>query len=167
MADVIMRRANAIDIEPAIAVWRASSTARRGGRPAPIEREERVRESVQRPGGSLFVADDAGQIVGMGLAAQGRGNDGAGPPVPGLCFIALIYVAPERWGEGLGGGIVEAVLAEARTKGFSRARLWTHADNARARRLYEGRGFRRTGREQADEQGALVVEYERTLYMQR
>jgi len=163
MADVVMRLANIDDIEPALAVWRAASTARRGGRPAPIEREERVRESIQRPGGLLLVADDAGQIVGMGLAMQGRGDDGAGPPVPGLCFIALIYVAPARWGEGLGGGIVEAVLAEARTRGFSRARLWTHADNERARWLYEGRRFCRTGREQADEQGALIVEYERTL----
>jgi len=163
MTDVIMRCANATDIEPALAVWRAASTARRGGRPAPIEREESVRESVRRRGGLLLVADDAGQIVGMGLAMQGRGNDGAGPPVPGLCFIALIYVAPARWGEGLGGGIVEAVLAEARTKGFSRARLWTHVDNARARGLYEGRRFSRTGREQTDEHGALIVEYERTL----
>ncbi len=158
MADVIMRCANATDIESALAVWRAASTARRGGRSAPIEREERVRESVQRPGGLLLVADDAGQIVGMGLAMQGRGDDGAGPPVPGLCFIALIYVAPARWGEGLGGGIVEAVLAEARTWGFSRAQLWTHAENERARRLYEGRGFRRTGREQTDEQGVLILE---------
>lgn len=162
-AAVIMRLASIDDIEPAVAVWRAASTARRGGCPAPIEREERVRESVQRPGGLLLVADDAGQIVGMGLAIQGRGDDGAGLPVPGLCFIALIYVAPARWGEGLGGGLVEAVLAEAHVRGFSRARLWTHANNARARRLYEGRSFRRTGREQADEQGALSVEYERTL----
>lgn len=122
-----------------------------------------MRASVQRPGGLLLVADDAGRIVGMGLAMQGRGDDGAGPPVPGLCFIALIYVTPERWGEGLGGGIVEAVLAEARARGFSRAQLWTHADNARARRLYEGRGFRRTGREQVDEQDVLSVKYERTL----
>lgn len=160
---VTMRRANAVDIEPALAVWRAASTARRGGRPAPIEREASVREAIQRPGGLLLVADDAGHVVGMGLAMQSRDDNGAGLPVPGLCFISLIYVVPERWGEGLGTGIVEAVLTEARAGGFGRALLWTHSDNERARRLYEGRGFQHTDREQVDGQGALIVEYERTL----
>ena len=163
MTAVIVRAANANDIEPALAVWRAASAARRGERSVPIEREARVRESLQLPDGLLLVADEAGQVVGMGLAMQSRGDDGAGPPVPGLCFISLIYVVPERWGEGLGTRIVEAVLAEARTRGFARARLWTHADNERACRLYEGRGFQHTGREQVDSSGTLIVEYERTL----
>ena len=160
---VTMRRANAADIGPALAVWRAASTARRGGRLAPMEHEASVRESVQRPGRLLLVADDAGHVVGMGLAMQSRGDDGAGPPVTGLCFISLIYVVPERWGEGVGTGIVEAVLIEARASGFSRALLWTHADNERARRLYAGCGFQHTGRKQVDGQGALIVEYERAL----
>ena len=66
-------------------------------------------------------------------------------------------------GEGIGGRTVDAILAEARSRGFDHTKLWTHADNARAQRLYEGRGFRRTGREVLDDSGDLIVEYERAL----
>jgi len=70
----------------------------------------------------------------------------------------MVFVAPERW--GVGGRLVDALLAEAR--GYDRAQLWTQADNPGARRLYEGRGFRRSGREK-DELGERILHYERTL----
>lgn len=44
-----------------------------------------------------------------------------------------------------------------------RVRLWTHADNVRARRLYDGRGFRRSGLERDDDRGERIVQFERTL----
>lgn len=59
--------------------------------------------------------------------------------------------------------MVEAVLSEARSRGYGRAQLWTHADNTRAQRLYENRGFRRTGREKQDDLGETIVHYERWL----
>jgi ribosomal protein S18 acetylase RimI-like enzyme len=88
--------------------------------------------------------------------------------VPELCHIAMIFVAPERWGEGiggrvLGGRVLDGVLEEARSRGYERAQLWTHADNARAQGLYEKYGFRCTGREKGDDLGEWNVHYERTL----
>jgi ribosomal-protein-alanine N-acetyltransferase len=83
--------------------------------------------------------------------------------LPGLCHIAMIFVAPERWGEGIGGRIVDEVLKEARSRAYGRAQLWTHADNAHAQRLYERHGFRRTGREKGEDLGEWIVHYERTL----
>jgi len=74
-----------------------------------------------------------------------------------------VFVAPERWGTGLGGEMVEAVLSEARSRGYDRARLWTHADNTRAQRLYENHGFRRTGREKQDDLGETIARYARRL----
>jgi len=89
--------------------------------------------------------------------------DGAGPPIVGLWFISLVFVVPDRWGEGIGGRTVDAVLAEARSSGYDRAQLWTHRDNRRAQRLYEGRGFCRSGREQEDDLGERIVQYEWSL----
>lgn len=163
MPDVDVRRAGTADIEPAFAVWRAAGIARRGGIPVSDAREAEVRRAMQDPDALLFVADEAGQVVGMGLAVQSRSEDGAGPPVPGHCFISLIYVAPDRWGEGLGGKVVDAVLAEARAQRYTRAQLWTQAENTRAQRLYESRDFRRSGRAHTDDHGAVIVHYERAL----
>ena len=76
---------------------------------------------------------------------------------------AFLFVAPDRWEEGFGGELVDAVLAEARSRGYGRAQLWTNARNARAHRLYERRGFRRTGREGRDDFGETIVHYARGL----
>ena len=165
MTDVLVRHATPDDIASAIAVWQTASIARQGGQPILLERETSVRSSIQRPGAFLLVADDVdtGQIVGMGLAESGLANDGAGPPEPGLCFISLIYVAPDRWGEGIGGKIIDALCTEACTRGYTHAQLWTHSDNMRARRLYESHGFQYNGRTQEDERGNSIVQYESML----
>ncbi len=161
MAEVILRGGRPEDIDAAVAVWRVASAARRGGRPTSPQREERVRASARKPDAFLVIADDSGTIVGMALAMQGLADDAAGPPVPGLCFIAMVFVVPDRWGQGIGGRIVDAVLAEAGPRGYDRAQLWTQANNLRAQRLYEGHGFRRTGREMDDDLGERIVHYER------
>jgi ribosomal protein S18 acetylase RimI-like enzyme len=63
---------------------------------------------------------------------------------------------------GIGGRLVDTLLPEARSRGYDRAQLWTQFDNARARRLYEGRGFVPSGREK-DEFGERIVHYQRDL----
>lgn len=98
----------------------------------------------------------------MALGVQGLSNDGAGPPVKGLCHVSMVFVAPDYWGRGIGGRLVDALLKEARSRDYDRAQLWTHSDNARARRLYEGRGFRASGREE-EEFGDLIVHLQRAL----
>ena len=151
------------DIEPAIAVWKASITARRAGRPVPPEHEAQVWFALRKPDAFLLVAEDADAIVGMALGMQGLADEGAGPPVPGLTHVSLVFVAPGRWGEGIGGCLIDAVLDEARLRGYTRAQLWTHADNARGQRLYEGRRFWRSGREKDDAAGERIVHFEREL----
>lgn len=82
----------------------------------------------------------------MAFAEPQRGQDGAGPVIPGGCFLNLIFVVPERWGEGIGGALLDAVLAEARRRNDSRIHLFTREDNERSHRLYRSRGFSPTGR---------------------
>lgn len=159
---VIVRIGRDDDLEPAIAVYLASNDVRRGG-PTPPHHIDRVRDSMGKPDVMLLIAEDAGVCVGMGLAMQSRADGGSGPPEPGVCFISMIFVAPDRWGEGIGGRLVDAVLAEAESQGFVTARLWTHLDNERAQRLYEYRGFHRTGREIDNDLGERIVQYERAV----
>jgi GNAT superfamily N-acetyltransferase len=157
--ETLVRRGNPGDIDPALEVWRVAVEAGRGG-PASPEHGERVRAHVETPGAFLFVAEMAGVISGMAVGVQGLADDGAGPPVDGLCHIGAVFVAPDYWAQGLGGKLVDAVLTEARAGGYARAQLWTHADNGRAHRLYENRGFRRTGRENEDDHGETIIHYE-------
>jgi GNAT superfamily N-acetyltransferase len=157
-----VRRGGPGDLAPALEVWRAAEEARRGG-PAAPEHGGRVRAHLENPTAFLLVADGAEGVVGMAVGMQGLAADGAGPPIRGLCHIGAVFVAPDRWGEGLGGELVDAVLAEARSRGYDRAQLWTHARNARAHRLYERRGFGRTGREGRDDFGQTIVHYARGL----
>jgi ribosomal protein S18 acetylase RimI-like enzyme len=160
--DVAIRHGGPADVESAVVVWLAANTARRNGLPPRLDQEARARGQVCKPDAFLLVADAAGDVVGMALGMQGLADDGAGPPVSGLCHVSMVFVAPDHWGMGLGGGLVDALLAEAWSRGYGRAQLWTQADNARARRLYEGRGFRLSGRRK-EEYGELIVYYQRTL----
>jgi ribosomal protein S18 acetylase RimI-like enzyme len=162
MDDTDIRRGGAADIEPAVAVWVAANRARRDGVPPLPEQEARARGHVDNPEAVLFVADDAGEVVGMALGEQALSDDGTGPPVEGLCHVSMVFVAPDRWGEGLGGRLVDALLDEVRERGYERAQLWTQTDNARARRLYEGRDFIPSGREK-DESGERIMHYRRDL----
>ena len=93
----------------------------------------------------------------MASAEALRGEDGAGPVIPGHCFLNLLFVLPERWGEGIGGVILEALLAEAKQRRYSRIRLWTDVGNERSHRLYRSRGFSPTGRT-ADGEGEWARE---------
>ncbi|MDP9356777.1 MAG: GNAT family N-acetyltransferase [Chloroflexota bacterium] len=155
---VVVRGAGDADRTAALAVWRAASTARRGWVPLP-EREAQMRRNVSKPDACLVVATEGVVAVGMALAMPSRANDGAGPPVPGVCYIDMVAVLPDRWGQGIGGQLVDALLSEARARGYDRAQLWTHATNRRAQRLYESRGFQRTGRERGAADGEQSVQY--------
>jgi ribosomal protein S18 acetylase RimI-like enzyme len=161
--EIIIRNGLPEDVEEATAVYLASNAARRGGQPTPSHHVERVRISLGNPDAMFLVAIDDNTCVGMALAMQSRADYGTGPPEPGIGFISMIFVSAERWGEGIGGKLVEAVLAEARSRGFALVQLWTHADNLRAQRLYERLGFHRSGIERENDLGEAIVQYERTL----
>lgn len=93
-----------------------------------------------------------------------RAEYGMGPVVAGVCYLDLVFVVPERWGDGVGGHLVTATFDEARRRGYSEIRLWTHeGGNERAQRLYERRGFSRTGDRRSDEEGAAIAEWARSL----
>ena len=57
------------------------------------------------------------------------------------CYLAELYVRPDRRGEGLGRALMEAAIALAREAGADTMDLGTNATDTAARGLYEALGF--------------------------
>jgi GNAT superfamily N-acetyltransferase len=75
------------------------------------------------------------------------------------CYLAELYVTPARRGQGLGRGLMEAVLRQARDRGADTMDIGVDEPDLAARRLYESLGF--TNRSGGD--GPLMYVYEREL----
>ena len=142
-----IRLGDAADIDAAVSVFERSNLARRQGmwlnRAA---RVEQLRAKLRHPGAWFLMATDGPTVVAMASAEALRAEGGAGPVIPGGWFLSYLFVVPERWGQGIGGAILDAVLVDASRRDCSRMHLWTHNDNKRLHRLYRSRGFSPTGR---------------------
>jgi RimJ/RimL family protein N-acetyltransferase len=144
---ILIRLGDADDVDPAASVYERSNLARRlGVWPDRTARVERFRAHLRDPASWFLIANDGPMYVGMASAGALRSDNGAGPVIPGGCFLNSLFVVPERWGEGIGGVILDALLAETERRQYSRIHLWTHEGNERSHRLYRSRGFSRTGR---------------------
>ena len=153
-----IRLGDAADVEAAVSVYERSNLARREGEwPNRAARVDQVRALLNESVTWFLLAEEGPKVVGMAAAQPLRGDDPAGPAIPGGLFVNLLFVLPERWGEGIGGAILDAVLAEAKKRDCTRIHLWTHEDNERSHRLYRRRGFSPTGRIQ-DEEGEWMRE---------
>jgi GNAT superfamily N-acetyltransferase len=75
------------------------------------------------------------------------------------CYLAELYVTPDRRGQGLGRALMEAVLREARGRGADTMDIGVDEPDVAARRLYESLGF--TNRTGGD--GPVMYVYERDL----
>jgi len=143
----LIRLGEATDVEAAVSVYERSNLARRQGVwPGQAARVAHVRARLRDPDRWLLVATEGPEMVAMASARTLRDQDGSGPVIPGACFLGFLYVVPERWGRGIGGAVLDAVLAEAKRRHQSRIHLLTHAGNQRSQRLYRSRGFSPSGR---------------------
>ena len=99
-------------------------------------RQMLVGELGQQPASRYYlVAESDDVIVGYAglLAAGGQGD------------ILTIAVATGSWGQGIGTELLDRLLAEASGRGATEVFLEVRADNARAQRLYQWRGFTEVG----------------------
>lgn len=136
---------------------------------------ERVGELLAGPGFAVLLI--GGSRDGEPAAsAGGEASQDAGDEMPlGLavlrfrpslwsraqeCYLAELYVVPDRRGEGLGRALLGAALELARAEGADHIDLGTSDDDTAARGLYESFGF--TNRENGPD-GPLMYVYEREL----
>ncbi|WP_233234578.1 GNAT family N-acetyltransferase [Bordetella sp. LUAb4] len=99
--------------------------------------EDHVREHQQRitdiavPNARVLARDDAGDIVGAGLAVMDAGVVG----------VFDVVVVPEARRRGYGRALVEHLLAQGRAHGARHAYLQVETGNDAARKLYGVMGF--------------------------
>jgi GNAT superfamily N-acetyltransferase len=153
-------------VNDAVSVYERSNLARRQGDwPSRLGRVVQVRsrlhEAALHDAASWFlIGRDGDEAVAMALIHPFRANGGSGDVIAGTWFVSLIYVLPDRWGEGIGGMMLDAVIDEANRRGCYRIYLWTHErQNERAHRLYRSYGFAPTGRTMRDDEGKPIGEW--------
>jgi ribosomal protein S18 acetylase RimI-like enzyme len=163
--DAVIRAGTAADAQTAAALVHLADVARRGPSPQDARTLERSARRLADPS-TFFVLAEPGSGTGVvrgpvGVAAgmPGRAGGGAGDRIPGLCHISMVAVRPESWGRGLGRRVLDAVIDEARRRGYVRAQLFTQTANDRARALYGRRGFVLTGQTSVDEIGDEILHY--------
>jgi [ribosomal protein S18]-alanine N-acetyltransferase len=93
-------------------------------------------ELAEQPRSRYYlVADDDGVITGYaGLLVAANQAD-----------VVTLAVAADRWGQGVGSALLEALLAEAVRRRCTEVFLEVRADNSRAQRLYRRYGFSQIG----------------------
>jgi N-acetylglutamate synthase-like GNAT family acetyltransferase len=104
---------------------------------------DNIRETLQKPGGMVPVAEHGGRIEGAVkfYADAAQAHQGEWPAGAGL--IRLLAVAPASRGRGYGRLLTQACLNRARELKISTIFLYTGTFMAAARHIYETLGFTR------------------------
>ncbi|MCX9191609.1 N-acetyltransferase [Carbonactinospora thermoautotrophica] len=99
--------------------------------------------------GRLWVADDAGRVVGsIGVTRAGDST----------AQLRWFLVDPAQRGQGLGRRLLRTALDYARERGFSSMFLWTNACLEVAHRLYREAGFTLTESRPVHQWGLDLIE---------
>jgi ribosomal protein S18 acetylase RimI-like enzyme len=121
------------------AIWRILEPTFRAGETYPVPRDISRAGALaywHTPGHAVFVAEDAGTIVGTYyLRANNRGG---GAHVANCGYV----VAPDAFGRGVAQAMCSHSLGEAKSRGFSAMQFnFVIASNERAVRLWQRMGF--------------------------
>jgi GNAT superfamily N-acetyltransferase len=129
---------------------------------------DRIWEKLAEPEACLVIGhfDANREVVAMALAEPGCAEHGAGAVIPGYGHVSMVFVHPDLWGQGVGRQLLQGLHERASERGWSRTTLWTRVSNVRARRLYEGQGYRRSGNETTLGCGDPILQFERQAFIE-
>lgn len=138
---MLIRQSEARDAD---AIWRILEPTFRAGETYPLPRNISREDALAywySAGHTVFVADDAGTIVGTYyLRANNRGGGGH---VANCGYV----VAPEAFGRGIAQAMCSHSLDQGRRRGFAAMQFnFVIASNERAVRLWQRMGFAIAGR---------------------
>lgn len=94
-------------------------------------------EEMAAPDTTVFIARQNGKAIACGALRRHANR---------VAEVKRMYTIPEQQGRGVGGKILDQIIALARAEGFSRLVLETGDRHPAAWRVYERVGFRRCGR---------------------
>lgn len=135
------------DVDACVGLWRTATAARDGIESADVPETvlARARHKLESAAPSWVLARDPGGIpVGFGLALS-PGTSGDADDPPDAAYVALLAVAPQAQGRGVGGALLDAMTTELSAAGMSSAVLHVLEKNTAARGLYDSRGWTVSG----------------------
>lgn len=146
MPDMQLAAGGPNDVDACVGLWLTAIAARDGIEPADVPETvlARARNKLESAAPSWVLARDAGGApVGFGLTLS-PGSGYADDP-PGAAYVALLAVAPQAQGRGVGGAVLDAMTTELSAAGMKSAVLHVLETNTAARRLYDSRGWTVSG----------------------
>lgn len=120
----------ALMVEIAVRAWQAAAHE--------IVLTDESRSELQ----AKFLRDLRENTDGVLLAERSGEICGWGARVPKTNYVSDLWIAPAFHGQGVGGALLDALMAQIVLDGFVEAEIGTHADNFPAIGLYEKAGFR-------------------------
>ncbi|HSH56109.1 MAG TPA: GNAT family N-acetyltransferase [Candidatus Limnocylindrales bacterium] len=149
----------------AMALVMERANAFRDGQPLPtcIENESVVddlRTRMHKEGAWTNVAADHDRIAGF--MSGYPYSEGENAPVDRTKeYLSLLMIEPDYWGRGIASRLLDIAASRARQAEKQQLLLWTRAnENARARSVYEHKGYVATGRTRVSQHGyGLQVQY--------
>ena len=168
-----VRPATRADIPTLARLVRACDESQRswaGDVPIPALEGEELEWDLRfaRSGAWIEVAEEDGaggeaRIVGVVAFANGQVSREDRTIVPGLAHISAVFVAPDRWRQGIARTLLDAAENAMRERGLRRAQLWT-LEGSPAERLYGALGWARDGRRELfAPTGLNIVAYVKAL----
>ena len=126
-------------------------------------RVARIWEKLADPGACMVIGhpDASRDVLATALAEPGRAQDGAGAVIPGYGHVSMVFVHPDMWGRGLGRQLLQGAPRACIGQRLGPYHVVDRASNVRARRLYEGRGYRTSGHETTLGDGDHILQFER------
>lgn len=74
-------------------------------------------------------------------------NDTREKDMPGYAELICIHSLPDNWRKGYGSRMMDRVLSDISSAGYTKVMLWVFEKNTRARKFYEANGFITKGKE--------------------
>jgi len=150
----MVRRAERADVEEVGRLLHDFNSEFDEPTPGPAALAERTRQLLDAGDTVVLLAGDGPDGLAVLRLRLGIWTDGL------ECYLAELYVVPDRRGRGLGRALMEAAMDAARAEGATYMELGTAEDDVAARALYESLGFDNHG---GRPDGPLNLFYEREL----
>ena len=131
--------------------------------PSLAEERARGERRLLDPAGWTLIASDSSAVLGTIHFTEARRRRGEGALIAGRAHLSGLFVLPASWGRGIGSLLLDAALAEMRTRGYREAQLFTAVANRRSGIFYSRRGWRATATNTHQHDELWLAAYERSL----